>query len=97
MCFVVCAIVSGIFLLGAGLIQINWVRPYLERHGQKTGFLLFQSTLLKDYRSAMDLARHQGGKPWFLKAFFIFVVIGILFFLCGLLVTILGEVFWLVI
>ena len=87
--FFVCLIGFVSFWFAAILIWIIQIRPYLERHNQKTEFLLFQSALLKDYRIAAGIGRMEGAKPWFLKAFQILAVTGVLFLLCGLLATIL--------
>ncbi|HEX3855789.1 MAG TPA: hypothetical protein VHY30_00660 [Verrucomicrobiae bacterium] len=90
--FFICIIGFGIFWFGAIIIWILKIRPYLERHSQKTGFLLFQSSLLKDHHLALEIARKQGSKPWFLKTFSVFAIVGIVFFLCGLVAVTLGGI-----
>ena len=82
--FFICIIGFGIFWFSAIIIWILAIRSYLERHGQKPGFLLFQWSFTQDYRRALDLARKRNEKPWFLKAFLFATVIAILFLVCAM-------------
>jgi hypothetical protein len=83
--FFICVIGFGVFWLGAIFIWAIWIRSYL---GPKKAVWIFGGAMLQDYRHSVETARSQNHKPWFLKAFSILSVTGIVFFLFGLLASV---------
>jgi hypothetical protein len=60
-------------LLADFCIWLLWIRPYVQHQGEKNVpvvvILAFSGSSLLDYKTACQLAKEHGRKPWFLRLF----------------------------
>jgi hypothetical protein len=79
------------FQIAACFVWALRMQRYVERHGEKTAFLLYSGAGLRDYRTARRIAERTGHKPRFLAWYERLQIAAISFFIIGIVTAALGE------
>jgi hypothetical protein len=81
----------GIFGFAATLVWAFRIQHYVELHGEHSACVVFNSAMLRDYRTARRIADRIGRKPGFLIWFERLSITALVFFISGVFVLLIWN------
>ena len=81
--FYICIAGFLIFGMAAFFVWAIWIHRYVEAHGERPAFFLYNMASLLDYRTARGIAERTGRKPQFLVWYRRLQITAVAFFIVG--------------
>lgn len=82
--FDICLAAGMAFQIAAGFVWALRIQRYVEIHGEKTAFVLYNGAPWRDYRTARRISERTGEKPRFLTWYERLQIVSISFFIVGI-------------
>ncbi len=89
--FYICAIGSLVFGAAAFFVWAIWVHHYVEVHGEKPAFFLYNMASFLDYRTACRISDRTGRKPRFLVWYDRLLITDVVFLICGVVAALVWQ------
>jgi hypothetical protein len=85
--------VAGFLVSGMASLFVwaVWMQRFVEAHGERTAFVLYNIAPLRDYRTARRISDRIGRKPRFLIWYERLQITAVSFFIAGIVTLLIGS------
>jgi hypothetical protein len=81
--FYICIVGFLVFGMAAFFVWAIWIHRYVEAHGERSAFSLYNVASVLDYRTARRISERTGRKPRFLVWYARLQIAAVTFFILG--------------